>query len=236
MPLQDSSIVGLIKRFPQLVRIIKASQRQAGLLARPYYISRYMKQHTVRKLQIGAHVCVLPGWLNTDLYPQSIRSVTLDATRRFPFPDQSFDYVFSEHQLEHISYEGALSMLRECHRILRSGGKIRIALPSLDRLVELFASDRNGLQERYIRHVTQMCYPGALQANACFAINSAFMNWGHRFLYDRATLTSSLENAGFSQVQFFAPGVSDDANLQGIETRTSETDAYETMVAQAVRL
>ena len=199
-------------------------------------MSRYMKAHSVRKLQIGAHVCVMPGWLNTDLYPQSIRSVTLDATKTFPFPDESFDYVFSEHQLEHIGYQDALIMLGECRRILRREGKIRIALPSLDRLLQLFGPTRTDLQERYIRNVTNINYPSVQSPNPCFAINSTFMNWGHRFIWDQATLSETLESKGFARVQFFKPGQSDDPNLSGIETRTSEMDMYETMVAQAVRV
>ena len=236
MSLHDSNIVRKIKRFRPLVALIKDSQRRAGLMVRPVLVSRYLKAHSVRKLQIGAHVCVMPGWLNTDLYPQSIRSVTLDATKTFPFPDVSFDYVFSEHQLEHIGYEDALVMLSECRRILRPGGKIRIALPSLDRLLELFGPARTDLQDRYIRYVTKACYPNVQDPNPCFAMNAAFMNWGHRYIWDQATLSKTLETEGFSPVQFFTPGQSDDPNLSGIETRTSEMDMYETMVAQAVRV
>jgi len=194
-----------------------------------------MKTHAVRKLQIGAHVCVLSGWLNSDLYPQSIGSITLDATKPFPIPDASFDYVFSEHQLEHISHSQAVSMLRECWRILRPGGKIRLAVPSLDRMVALFQPARTELQERYIRFMTNISWPGVSDPSPCFAINSAFMDFGHKFLYDQTTLRKALEAAGFDQVQFFAPGVSDDPNFTGIEARTREMDIYETMVAQAIR-
>jgi predicted SAM-dependent methyltransferase len=233
--MHNSSVVRLIKRFRPLVLIIKDCQRRAGLLARPFLVSRYFTANQVRKLQIGAHSCMLAGWLNTDLYPQSLLSVTLDATKAFPFPDGSFDYVFSEHQLEHISYDDAMVMLRECHRILRPGGKIRLALPSLDRLVQLIGPTRTEAQGRYIRHVTNICYPKVQKPNPCFAINAAFMNWGHKFLYDRATLSCTLEAIGFTGVQFFVPGQSDDSNLTGIETRTSEMDVYETMAVQGMR-
>jgi len=235
MSVHDSAIVRHLKRFRPLVAVIKDTQRRAGLMVRPVLVSRYMKTHSVRKLQIGAHICVMHGWLNTDLYPQSIRSVTLDATKKFPFPSASFDYVFSEHQLEHIPYEDAVIMLRECHRILRPGGKIRIALPSLDRILQLFAASKTDLQDRYLQHASNLCYPGVQNPNPCFVINAAFMNWGHRFIYDQTTLRNTLEKTGFTQVKFVAPGESDDPNLSGIETRTSEMDVYETMVAQAVR-
>jgi len=235
MSLHDSAIARRIQRIGPLVAVIKGIQRGAGLVVRPMLVSRYMKSHSVHKLQIGAYICTMPGWLNTDLYPQSLDSVTLDATKTFPFSDGSFDYVFSEHQMEHISYEGALIMLDECHRILRSGGKIRIAAPSLDPLVQLFVPHRTELQERYIRRATGFCYPGVENPGPAFAVNATFMNWGHRFIYDKATFRGMLEKAGFTDVQFLAPGQSDDAQLRGLETRVTEEDVYETMVAQAVR-
>jgi predicted SAM-dependent methyltransferase len=202
---------------------------------RPYLVSSYLRSHSVRKLQLGANVILLPEWLNTDLYPQSPGSITLDATRPFPFPDASFDYVFSEHQMEHIPFEGALNMIRESFRILRSGGRIRIALPSVNPLLDLFAANRTDQQNRYIDNRTKLCYPNALASGPCYAVNAAFMNWGHRFLYDRETLGQILLSIGFTEVRFFVPGKSDDANLTGIECRISDIDIYETMVIQATR-
>lgn len=233
--IRDNRIVRWIRRFRPLSAVTKSALRCASLPIRPIVVSRYMRTHSIRKLQIGAHVCVLPGWLNSDLYPLSISSIVLDATKTFPLPTGSFDYVFSEHQLEHIAYEQGVAMLAECRRILRPGGKIRLALPSLDRMVELFQPARTDLQDRYIRYMTNLSWPTVQDPIPCFAINSAFMDWGHRFLYDQETLRKTLEMAGFGRIQFFTPGVSDDPNLTGIEARTKDMDLYETMVAQAVR-
>jgi predicted SAM-dependent methyltransferase len=230
----NGGLVRQIKRFRPVVKVAKSTMRCLSLPIRPILVSRYLKTHAVRKLQIGAHVCVLPGWLNTDLYPLSISAVALDATKTFPLPDASFDYVFSEHQLEHIDYSGALNMLKECRRILRPGGKIRLAVPSLDRLIELIQTRRTEVQDRYIRYSTDFWWPSVQNPGPCFAFNSAFMNWGHKFLYDQATMRNALETTGFTRTQFFAPGVSDDPNLTGIEVRVSEMDVYETLVVQAV--
>jgi len=232
---EDGKLISHLKRIRPLVTVVKGTQKHAGLIVRPALISRYMKTHSLRKLQIGAYVCMMPGWLNTDLYPQSLSSVTLDATKTFPLPDTSFDYVFSEHQLEHIEYEGAVTMFKECHRILRSGGKIRIAIPSLEPLLQLFGSTRTDLQERYIRRMTGFAFPEVKDVNPCFAINAVFTKWGHRFIYDKTTLGNLLKTIGFTNIQFFTPGESDDSNLSGLETRTLDTDAYETMIIQAVR-
>jgi predicted SAM-dependent methyltransferase len=233
--LRDNKIITQVRRLRPLMTMVKNILRTLSLPVRPFLVSRYIKSHAVRKLQIGAHVCLLPGWLNSDLYPQSLDSIALDATRAFPIPDGSFDYVFSEHQMEHIPYDDALAMLSECRRILRRGGKIRVAVPSLDRLVELFRPEQSDVQQQYVRYSANFWWPSVQDPGPCFAFNSAFMYWGHKFLYDQATLRRALESVGFTQIQFFAPGVSDDQNLLGIEARTSEMDFYETVVAQAIR-
>src|SRR5690348_4800131 len=90
----------------------------------------YLGSARPAKLQVGAGDNVLAGWLNTDRDPTP-GSAYLDATRRFPLPDASFDYVMSEHTIEHLTLEQADSMLAECHRVLKPGGKVRIATPDL---------------------------------------------------------------------------------------------------------
>jgi hypothetical protein len=92
------------------------------------------------------------------------------------------------------------------------------------------------VQDRYIRYSTDFWWPTVPDPGPCFAFNSAFTKWGHKFLYDQTTLRNTLQATGFTQVQFFSPGVSDDKHLTGIEMRTSEMDVYETIVAQAVRV
>src|SRR3954451_18626949 len=88
-------------------------------------VDRYLARHKVRKLQIGCGDNLHDGWLNADLFPRSASVIHLDATALFPFGDESFDYVFSEHMIEHVPYEQGLRMLSECHRVLKRGGKIR---------------------------------------------------------------------------------------------------------------
>ena len=50
-----------------------------------------------------------------------------DAGRRLPFPDESFDAVFSNDAVNHIP--GRLDMLRDWHRLLRPGGRLLFTDP-----------------------------------------------------------------------------------------------------------
>ena len=56
---------------------------------------RYLRDEGVKKLQIGCGYNVIEGWLNTDLIYKRNKVAYLDAGRPFPFPDNSFDYIYS---------------------------------------------------------------------------------------------------------------------------------------------
>src|SRR5450432_1663910 len=92
----------------------------------PLIIADYMKNHAVRKLQLGAGEFNLPGWLNTDIGPIEGQAF-LDATKPFPLPDSSFQVVSSEQVVEHLTSEQGLGMMKESFRILVHGGKVRVA-------------------------------------------------------------------------------------------------------------
>ena len=63
------------------------------------------------KLHLGCGKNMLPGWINTDFPPKKENILELDATKKFPFEDNSIDYVFSEHMIEHISFEDGFLQL-----------------------------------------------------------------------------------------------------------------------------
>ena len=201
-------------------------------------LSSYMRGHSIRKLQIGAGGYHPDGWLNTDIEP-SAGEMFLDASKPFPIPDGSFDYVFAEHVIEHISYWDAPTTLGECHRILRPGGKIRIATPNLLKLVKLFQQDKSDEERNYIAGKTAVQHWPAGAVPETVILNLELRLFGHQFVYDPATLRDLLARAGFADIAEFRPGESDDPALSGLELRhksyVQPVNDYETMVFEAVR-
>jgi SAM-dependent methyltransferase len=63
------------------------------------------------------------------LVPWEPHIVRQDLTKPLPFADGTVDAVYSSHFLEHIYMSDAQSILAECHRVLRPGGILRLALP-----------------------------------------------------------------------------------------------------------
>lgn len=77
------------------------------------------------KLNIGAGSTVIPGYsaidrkLGSEAYP-------------LPYPDGSVDEIRASHILEHFDFTQAQDALKEWTRVLKPGGRIRIAVPDLD--------------------------------------------------------------------------------------------------------
>lgn len=204
-----------------------------GIVRRRRSIAEYLRTHDRRKLHLGAGLNVLPGWLNVDLHDYGRRDlVYVDARKPFPLPDASFDVVFSEHMLEHLTYVDGLACLRECCRVLRPDGRIRIATPSLQRLASLYDDQLTDLQRRYVEWATESFVPEADSALPGFVLNNFVRAWGHEFVYDRDTLTHALATAGFVDVEERRVG---DSGLEGHLAEAPEFNEYETLVLEARR-
>jgi len=83
--------------------------------------------------------------VNVDLRPASPDVRQWDASRRLPFADAEFEAVYHSHVLEHFGKSEAAAFLLECHRVLKSGGVIRVAVPDLEQIARLYlqALDKN---------------------------------------------------------------------------------------------
>jgi predicted SAM-dependent methyltransferase len=200
-------------------------------------ITRYLTNHQVRKLQLATSNNLLEGWLNTDLCPVHNSVLYLDATRRFPFRNNTFDYIIAEHMIEHIDYEAALGMLRECFRVLKLGERLRIATPDLQVLLGLHSGEKNDFQKYYIEWAVARFMPDVRCCKEVFVINNFFRAWGHRFLYDEETLRNTMHASGFCCIKFYKPGESDDPVLKSLERHgrelgSEDINQFETIVAE----
>lgn len=236
-----------IKRSEAVVGLVKDARRLIGAVQHNNRIGRngrlirlYLQADGIRKLHIGAGYTALEGWLCTDLEPRSDSAVFLDATKTFPFEDCTFDYVYSEHMIEHIPYTDGLFMLRECFRVLKPGGGLRVATPDMKLLLGLYAGPDGPVAERYVHWITDRFIEGVHVYKPQFVINNAFTNWGHRFLYDAEVMGMALAESGFEDVRRVETGQSTDPHLRGLESHgkyiQDEAMAdFETMVFEARR-
>jgi predicted SAM-dependent methyltransferase len=199
--------------------------------------ARYIAANSLRKLHVGCGDHLLPGWLNADILPGA-NTIALDATRRFPFPANSFDYVFSEHMIEHIPYESGRDMLTEIFRVLKPGGRVRVATPDLQFLIDLYRRDKTPVQQAYIVWSAATFAGSGLPPTDAVVINNFFREWGHQFIYDEKTLTALMQNVGFGSVIRISVGQSSDPNLRELENVSRMPDGFlelETFVLEGTK-
>lgn len=197
-------------------------------------VDDYLKSHTVAKLHLGCGGNILDGWLNTDIALYHGDAMYMDLTKNFPVPDGAMDYVFSEHTIEHLSYAQGLHMLKESHRVLKPGGKVRISCPDIQFLIDMYTKPEQ-IHRDYIESELPSWAP---YADAIFIINNYVRDWGHQFIYDKTSLTASLLAVGFLDVQVKNISESDDVNLQGLEIPSRMKPGFlklETMTLEAVK-
>ena len=187
-------------------------------------IQQYFARNEVRKLQLGCGFNLPDGWLNSDFFPKDSNVIHVDATGVFPFADRTFDYVFSEHMIEHIPYPMGHSMLKQSWRVLKDGGKVRISTPDLAFVVALYNPEKSPLQDAYIRWAAEGCH--AAQAWDTFVINNFVRAWRHTFIYDEKVLRYSLEQAGFVDITRMELNESNDVAFRNLENERRSPEGF----------
>ena len=86
------------------------------------------------KLNLGCGCDVREGWLNIDVRRTHPRVLVLDLERELlrPFPDESVDEILAKDFIEHLSWRVVEAFLRDCHRVLKRGGRMYIQVPDLE--------------------------------------------------------------------------------------------------------
>jgi predicted SAM-dependent methyltransferase len=89
-------------------------------------------------LNLGCGARVHPAWVNLDLTPAVPEVHRHDVCAGLPFADDSFDVVYHSHLLEHLQHHVVPGFVRECRRVLRPGGVLRLAVPDLEQICRLY--------------------------------------------------------------------------------------------------
>jgi predicted SAM-dependent methyltransferase len=209
-------------------------------------IDNYIKNNDVKKMQIGCGSNYLEGWLNTDLnYNDKV--AFLDAGANFPIESDTFDFIYSEHLFEHLKVEEQLNMLEESFRILKKGGLMRIATPSLDFLFNLYANSNTLENKRYVNWAVENIPNLRIVNNSIidieehynYVINNFFKAWGHQMIHNYSSIEKLALQCGYSQVENCKVGESSYEILRNIEKHGTiipeEINLIETMVVEIVK-
>jgi SAM-dependent methyltransferase len=144
---------------------------------------RRLRRQKPLQLNLGSGYNPKRGWVNVDLLGAPV-DLAWDLTSGIPLPDGSVDGIYHEHMLEHLSLREGFELCRECHRALRPGGILRIAVPNAGTLLNSYAGN---FDSTWVDAVP----------TPMLAVNALFYDAGHRTMYDGDLLVMLLNAAGF---------------------------------------
>jgi SAM-dependent methyltransferase len=153
--------------------------------------------------------------LLSDFHYQNIPRIH-DCTKKLPFKNNPVDFIYTSHFIEHLYRYETVRFLKECKRVLRQKGILRIAVPDLKLLVQKYIG---GDKDYFI------CYFGsnndALSNNIADLLVATFFGFdtgskvrprylnrlkskltrGHHWMYDFDPLKEILKTAGFNEIK-----------------------------------
>jgi len=173
-------------------------------------------------LNIGSFTVMVGGggWENCDILDLSAyaqqngyRFRQFDATKGLPYGDCSVDAIISSHFLEHVTRQQGAAFLKECLRVLKPKGVIRITVPDTKLIARAYTADM--VRQRF-----------SFNEGVKNAIDESEAFWNlitanHVTAYDSISLLDALNKAGFCDVDQVATGKSRCAEIQ-----ISTTDMY----------
>ena len=169
----------------------------------------------MRKLNLGCGGNILAGWENHD--------ADLDISKPLPYEDNSIDFIFAEHVCEHLTTPDVVRFFMESYRVLKTGGTLRIAVPSASKIYDL-------ADEAYLRWHGQS---GFGDGTKLMAIQSILLDHGHLSAWNYTILNVCLYAAGFEQEKICSRDFSE---LEGHgKVIGDHNNRIETIIMEAVK-
>lgn len=158
----------------------------------------------------------MAGWVNVDGFdpcsyphgrvPRHVADQVffMNLADRLPFPDNCFQYAYSEDFVEHLDQEVVITFLSEVLRTLKPGGVFRVSTPGLEGVMERHFFKANFDEIAVQRH-------------------RAYSQWGHRQFLCKDSLGVIARGLGFSKAEVRPYGQSPIEELNGLETRPDQS-------------
>ena len=78
------------------------------------------------------HSARYDGWVSVDRRIVRRNGVRHVFPNVMPLPDHSVDGIMTEHFLEHLTDDDAWLVIQDCHRLLKAGATLRVAVPDIN--------------------------------------------------------------------------------------------------------
>jgi len=153
------------------------------------------------KLNIGSFtVMSKDNWVNADILDLSsyagqngYKFKQFDATKGIPYKNNEVDLIITSHFMEHITRQEGTQFLKECFRVMKPNGIIRIAVPNMKLITQYYLEDasfKNTFKEN----------EGVKNSEDITEAYWNFITAGHKTAYDEDSLGKKMKEVGFIEV------------------------------------
>jgi len=197
----------------------------------------------MKKLVLGCGREPKKGWINSDhtkkqktldwfeeMRAEGYEIIELNVTETFPFEDNSIDYIFSEHMIEHVYEKQGIHCLTECLRVLKPGGIIRTVAPSRT-FYENHRDDHSEFTKNYCRKIwNRDTFLGAANRIS----QRSLTEQGHYWVPTLEMLINQHEKVGFQDVKQCWYAKSEHKELDGVDLVDGLRE-YESIVVEGTK-
>jgi predicted SAM-dependent methyltransferase len=146
-------------------------------------------------------------------FPAELKIIRCDVTKGLPFNDAEVDYIYSSHMFEHLTRDELIFVLKECYRVLKTGGVLRIVVPDLEILIKNYLSHKQNndvmAADKFMESLGLHCLRPKKPL-----FNRIFGGKGHQWMYDFDSLSHRLRMVGFKKIRRCEPNVGKVPDLQ----------------------
>lgn len=200
------------------------------------YHEAIFKHSQMVKLNLGSGFLALNDWINYDnsilvklnklipvkylakagLLPPMYLTVKFanvkicNLKKGIPHKDSSVDCIYTSHFLEHLYRYQAIEILKECHRVLKPDGILRVSVPDVEKLRSILNTD----------HFCTWFYPEYLNMQKptfMMLVKELFLRH-HKWMYDYWTMAKIINEAGFKRVSQKKHGESEIEDAKKLDT------------------
>ena len=160
-----------------------------SLISLPFLKIHYkIFKSNITKIHVGCGENYLKGFINIDGIILFKNDYLIDIRVGLPFPDNSMDFIYSCHMLEHVYIDEAINILKEWYRVLKPSGYVRLTLPDFQYVLKINAKE------------IQTYFPRSFSSSSGQAINFLFCDGQHKYAYSIELIEELALSIGFSKV------------------------------------